>query len=84
MKVKSEGEVAQSCTTLSDPTDCSLPGSSVHGIFQARLLEWDAIMTALFTRVLSSKRYPPLNKFPGVPEGKINRVNTGEVNKKRI
>ena len=42
MKVKSESEVAQSCLTLSDPMDCSLPGSSVHGIFQARVLEWDA------------------------------------------
>jgi len=43
MKVKSEREVAQSCPTLSDPMDCSLPGSSVHGIFQARVLEWGAI-----------------------------------------
>ena len=43
MKVKSESEVAQSCPTLSDPVDCSLPGSSVHGIFQARVLEWAAI-----------------------------------------
>ena len=43
MKVKSEIEVAQSCPTLSDPMDCSLPGSSVHGIFQARVLEWGAI-----------------------------------------
>ena len=43
MKVKSESEVAQSCPTLSDPTDCSLPGSSIHGIFQARVLEWGAI-----------------------------------------
>ena len=40
MKVKSESEVAQSCPTLLDPMDCSLPGSSVHGIFQARVLEW--------------------------------------------
>ena len=40
MKVKSESEVAQLCPTLIDPTDCSLPGSSVHGIFQARVLEW--------------------------------------------
>ena len=39
-KVKSESEVARSCQTLSDPMDCSLPGSSVHGIFQARVLEW--------------------------------------------
>ena len=43
MKVKSESEVAQSCSTLIDPMDCSLPGSSVHGIFQARVLEWGAI-----------------------------------------
>ena len=42
MKVKSESEVAQLCPTLSDPMDCSLPGSSVHGIFQARVLEWVA------------------------------------------
>ena len=40
MKVKNESEVVQSCLTLSDPMDCSLPGSSVHGIFQARVLEW--------------------------------------------
>ena len=43
MKVKSESEVAQSCPTLSDPMDCSLPGSSVHWIFQVRVLEWGAI-----------------------------------------
>ena len=43
MKVKSESEVTQSCPTLSDPMHCSPPGSSVHGIFQARVLEWGAI-----------------------------------------
>ena len=43
MKVKSQSEVAQSCPTLRDPMDYSLPGSSVHGIFQARVLEWGAI-----------------------------------------
>ena len=43
MKVKSENAVAQSSPTLSDTKDCSLPGSSVHGIFQARVLEWGAI-----------------------------------------
>ena len=43
MKVKSESEVAQSCPTLNDPMDCSLPGSSIHGSFQARVLEWGAI-----------------------------------------
>ena len=43
MKVKSQSELAQVCPTLSDPMDCSLPGSSVHGIFQARVLQWGAI-----------------------------------------
>ena len=43
MKVKSESEVTQLCPTLSDPMDCSPPGSSLHGIFQARVLEWGAI-----------------------------------------
>ena len=49
MTVKSESDVAQSCPTLRDPMDCSLPGSSVHGIFQARVLEWQALAT-LFRR----------------------------------
>ena len=48
MKVKSESEVAQSCPTLSDPMDCSLPGSSICGIFQARVLEWGAIAFSKF------------------------------------
>ena len=48
MKVKSEREVAQSCPTLSDPMDYSLPDSSIHGIFQARVLEWDAIAFSAF------------------------------------
>ena len=43
MKVKSESQVTQLCLTLRDPMDCSLPGSVVHGIFQARVLEWGAI-----------------------------------------
>ena len=47
MKVKSESEVAQSCPTLRDPMDCSLPGSSIHGIFQARVLEWGATAFSL-------------------------------------
>ena len=50
MKVKSESEVAQSCPTLSDPMDRSLPGSSIHGIFQARVLEWGAV--AFFEGIL--------------------------------
>ena len=44
IKVKSQSEVAQLCPTLSDPMDCSLPGSFIHGIFQARVLEWGAIV----------------------------------------
>ena len=47
MKVKSESEVAPSCLTPSDPMDYSLPGSSVHGIFQARVLEWDLLIFLL-------------------------------------
>ena len=46
MKVKSESEVAQWCLTLSDPMDCSLPGSSIQGIFQARVLGWGAIASS--------------------------------------
>ena len=53
MKVKREREVAQLCPTLSDPMDCSLPGSSVHGIFQARVLEWGAIAFSRYNVHLS-------------------------------
>ena len=53
-KVKSESEVAQSCPTLHDPMDCSPPGSSVHGIFQARVLEWGAIGKLKFNEYWSS------------------------------
>ena len=49
IKVKSESEVAQLCLTLSDPMDCSLLGSSIHGIFQARVLEWGAIAFSIAT-----------------------------------
>ena len=54
MKVKSESEVAQSCPTPSDPMDCSLTGSTVHGIFQARVLEWGAIA---FSSIYDYKQY---------------------------
>ena len=53
MKVKSQSEVAQSCPTLRDPMDYSLPGSSVHGIFQARVLEWGAIAFSVMDMSLS-------------------------------
>src|SRR5574337_539562 len=56
MKVISESEVAQSCPTLSNPMDCSLPGSSVHGILQARVLEWDAIAFSVLYILLTHKK----------------------------
>ena len=62
MKVKSESEVAQSCLTLSDPRDCSLPGSSIHGIFQARVLEWVAIAFST-TCIKTQKHYPCKQSF---------------------
>ena len=52
MKVKSESEVAQLCLTLSDLMDCGPPGSSVHGIFQARVLEWGAIAFSEYLTIL--------------------------------
>ena len=61
MKVKSEREVAQLCRTPSDPMDCSLPGSSVHGIFQARVLEWGAIAFSLL--FLKMHNYTGIVKF---------------------
>ena len=51
---ESESEVAQSCPTLSDPMDCSLPGSPIHGIFQARVLEWGAIAFSKYPKVVST------------------------------
>ena len=58
MKVKSESEVAQSCPTPSDPMDCSLPGSSVLGIFQARVLEWGATACCQVASVVSDSVRP--------------------------
>ena len=52
MKVKSESEVAQSCPTLCDPMDCSPPGSCIHGVFQAKVLEWGAICSSLYHSVV--------------------------------
>ena len=71
MKVKSESEVAQSCPTLSDPMDCSLPGSSVHGIFQARVLEWGAIAFSDHSSVRTWNLTLGANliDFPSSPQG---------------
>ena len=65
MKVKSESEVAQSCPTLSDPMEYSLPGSFVHGIFQARVLEWGAIT---FSESLTSASYYFINTVAVIQE----------------
>ena len=69
MKVKSESEVAQSCPTLSDHMDCSLPGSSVHGIFQARVLEWGAVAfsEAMATNSSTLAWRIPWTEEPGRP-----------------
>ena len=58
IKVKSESEVAQSCPTLRDPMDCSLPGSSIQGIFQARVLEWGAIAFSHVARAMRKSVQP--------------------------
>ena len=71
MKVKSESEVAQSCLTPSDPMDCSLPGSSVHGIFQARVLEWGAI-------TFSEKVRSEGKKDSGVPSLKVHLSSSAQ------
>ena len=68
MKVKSQSEVAQSCPTLSDPMDCSIPGSSVHGIFQARVLEWGAIAFSRETTELEEKPCSDLGRWLSSPE----------------
>jgi len=66
MKVKSESEVAQSCLTLSDPMDCSLPGSSIHGIFQARVLEWGATLCTT-AKTWKQSNSPNIDKEDVVP-----------------
>ena len=72
--MKSESEVAQSCPTLSDPMDCSLPGSSAHGIFQARVLEWGAIATLASSRLRFLSRIGKLLNSPGRRRGRGSGV----------
>ena len=76
MKVKSESEVAHSCPTLSDPMDCSPPGSSVHGIFQARVLEWgaSAFSGKLVLRAINSQACLPLGHYAVI--NKYKRKNS--------
>ena len=70
MKMKSECEVTQSCLTLSSPTDCSPPGSSVHGIFQARVLEWGATAFSVpsLNHLLNEIYDPPTPTTPNQKE----------------
>ena len=75
MKVKSESEITQSCPTLRDPIYCSLPGSSIHGVFQARVLEWGAIAFSI-CYCIGRKRSPRAatlwgNSLKGNPKGKL-------------
>ena len=77
MKVKSESEIAQSYPTLRDPMDCSLPGSSVHGIFPARVLEWVAIAFSVLNlkpnlkSAVSSLVAQRLKNMPGMLETQV-------------
>ena len=67
MKVKSESKVAQLCPTLSDPMDCSLPGSSIHGIFQARGLEWGALAFSVKSMKLGQTYCVTMRHLPNWP-----------------
>ena len=75
MKVKSESEVVQSCPTLSDPMDCSLSGSSIHGIFQARVLEWVAIAFSDFKVFMVSKTLQSGTKDSSKPSKPLQTSN---------
>ena len=74
MRVKSESEVPQSCSTLGDPMDCSLPGSSIHGIFQASVLEWGAIAFSV-----KGEQYPPNTNLRAEISPQIEREMDGFV-----
>ena len=80
MKVKSESEVAQSCPTLSDPMDCSLPGSSVHGIFQARVLEWVATNNAQDSSWQQRIIYSKMSTMPRLRKPDLNwKLHIGQI-----
>ena len=76
MKVKSESEVTQSCLTLSNPMDCSLPGSSIHGIFQAGVLGWVAILPSWNSHLIysHSKLSSPKLKWPPLTESSFSHL----------
>ena len=72
LKLKSKSEVAQSCPTLCDPLDCTAPGSSIHGIFQARVLEWGAIAFSEVGGGMSQMRAAASQKWP--PPARVNSI----------
>ena len=78
MKVKSKSEVVQSCPTLCDPMDCSPPGSSVHGIFQARVLEWGAIAFSDENPMNSMKRQKDRTLKDELPKSVGAQYATGD------
>ena len=98
MEVKSQSEVVQSCPTLNDPMDCSLPGSSIHGIFQARVVEWGAIAfskTAIKNKKVSildnvgvfticSQSFWHSSGFPNGSAGKESACNAGDAGRHRL
>ena len=75
MKVKSESEVAQSCPTLSNPMDCSPPGSSIHGICQARVLEWGTIAFSIALPSSSTKAHCLSPAHLPTPEVRVLRIH---------
>ena len=79
MRVKSEREVAQSCPTLCDPMNCSPPGSSVHGIFQARVLEWGAIAFSVNSAKCMHLRADGIRALGtgGIPRERIQEKDEG-------
>ena len=78
MKVKSESEVAHSCPTLSDPMDCSPPGSSIHGTFQARVLEWGATAFSHCRELTPNKNMFLKKKLEGISDS--SAVNNSPAN----
>ena len=72
---ESESEVTQSCPTLSDPMDCSLPGSSIHGIFQARVLEWGTIAFSEYNTTICKK--VSTTGHPAYLTGQLTKIPNG-------
>ena len=78
MKVKNEREVTQPCPTLSDHMDCSLPGSSIHGIFQARVLEWGAIAFSATNGRREAKQTQRLVEKPKQPQESLTWLDDSD------